>query len=103
MSNRLMPRDLAARTPALYATDGQGNDVIVQARYYLDRTYWEWFLIEYDGEDLCFGLVSGFEVELGYFTLSELESAAEFISDKVRLDTDFEPKPLADVREQLNR
>lgn len=29
---------------------------------------------EFDGEGILFGLVSGFEVELGYFSLSESEA-----------------------------
>ena len=37
---------------------------------------WTWYATEYDGEDLFFGLVSGFEVELGYFSRTELEKRA---------------------------
>jgi hypothetical protein len=28
---------------------------------------WTWYSTEFDGEDLFFGLVVGFETELGYF------------------------------------
>ncbi|MEM7630057.1 MAG: DUF2958 domain-containing protein [Planctomycetota bacterium] len=31
-------------------------------------------LISIDPEDLCFGLVDGHEVELGYFSFDEIES-----------------------------
>ena len=30
---------------------------------------------EFDGEDIFFGLVNGFELELGYFSLQELQEA----------------------------
>jgi hypothetical protein len=33
---------------------------------------WTWYAIEFDGEDLCFGYVIGFDAELGYFRLSGL-------------------------------
>ena len=34
---------------------------------------WTWYITEYDPiQNLCFGLVDGFEKELGYFSLTEL-------------------------------
>ena len=42
---------------------------------YFDPTgNWTWYATEFDGEDTFFGLVDGFELEWGSFSLSELKS-----------------------------
>ena len=35
---------------------------------------WTWYATEFDGKDTFFGLVDGFELEWGNFSLSELKS-----------------------------
>jgi hypothetical protein len=51
---------------------------------------------EFDGEDLFFGLVQGLEEELGYFSLSELESV-RVLGLPVERDLYFTPKPLSEL------
>ena len=53
----------------------------------------------FDGEDIFFGLVSGFELELGYFSLSELESVRGPLGLPIERDLYFEPKTLQDLFE----
>ena len=52
-----------------------------------------------DGEDIFFGLVSGFEVELGYFSLSELKSVKGPFGLPIERDLHFSPKSLQDLLE----
>ena len=35
---------------------------------------WTWYATEFDGKDIFFGLVDGFELEWGSFSLTELKS-----------------------------
>ncbi len=56
-------------------------------------TDWTCFVTEFDGEDRCFGLVSGPEVELGYFNLSEVEARNGPGSLRVQRDLHFAPRP----------
>jgi len=65
--------------------------------------YPTWYASEFDGEDILFGLVSGFEVELGYFSLSELESVRGPLDLPIERDLYFEPKTLRDLREYHNQ
>jgi hypothetical protein len=38
-----------------------------------DGNKWTWYPSEYDAEDqICFGLIDGAELELGYFSLEEM-------------------------------
>lgn len=74
--HKLMTAELEKSLPALYATDGQGEDAIVRVHYFSPYTGWEWYATEYDpATGTFFGLVKGFETELGYFTLALLEQA----------------------------
>ena len=45
---------------------------------------------------MFFGLVIGFEQELGYFSLTELEAARGPLGLPIERDQHFEPKPLRD-------
>lgn len=45
---------------------------MAQVKFFYPDAAWTWYGVEFDGDDLLFGLVDGFEKELGYFRLSEL-------------------------------
>ena len=75
------------RLPALYANEDKGLKANALIHFFSPGSNWDWYASEgsyvdangfYDTDHekvdfLFFGLVSGFEVELGYFSLSELE------------------------------
>jgi len=60
--------DVARTLPRPYATE-HDEDPEAKAKWFTPWTPggWTWYAVEYDGEDRCFGLVAGHEVELGYF------------------------------------
>jgi len=58
---------------------------------------WTWYASEFDGKDVFFGLVSAFEVELGFFTLSELKQAHDPIELQIERDLHFDPKTLSEL------
>lgn len=69
----LMPDDVAATMPKLYAQDGAGDNAVIHVKLFLPGSGWTWYLTEYDPEeDRAFGLVHGDELELGYVSLAEL-------------------------------
>ena len=61
---------------------------------------WRWYITEWDPDTgLCFGLVEGFEMELGYFDLTELAEATVLGSvSAVERDLYWEPKALEEIR-----
>ena len=63
-------RDLAT----LGSTEALGMDAPIIVKFFTPTSNWTWYATEFDGEDMFFGLVHGFEKEFGYFSLSELES-----------------------------
>ena len=71
----LMNEEVRASLPPLYAGEEKGMEALVVVKYFAPWSDWTWYATEFDGKDLFFGLVAGFELELGYFSLSELEQA----------------------------
>jgi hypothetical protein len=51
--------------------------------------------------DTFFGLVDGFEQELGYFSLKELEDTRGPLGLLIERDMHFKPQPLSVVREGI--
>lgn len=98
----LLPGELRERIPALYATE-DAADPIVHAKLFTPWTTWTWFVTEFDGQETCFGLVCGHEVELGYFNLAELEAIEGPHGLRIERDLHFRPQPLSKVREDLER
>lgn len=96
---KLLTKALADKLPPLYSQENT-KDPIAQVRFFSIAGNWEWFAIEFDGDDQFFGLVNGFESELGYFSLTELASVTA-MGGKLPLierDLGFTPKPLSECR-----
>jgi hypothetical protein len=108
---QLLTKELRKRLPALYSQE-DNPDPIVVAKFFTPDSSWTWYAIEgspvdedgyYDTDkpktDFCFfGLVSGIEAELGYFSLSELESVRGLFGLPVERDLYFEPVRLSKVK-----
>jgi len=51
------------------------DDPLIVAKFFDPTGSWTWYATEYDQDTKTFfGLVDGYEKELGYFSLEELES-----------------------------
>lgn len=57
-----------------------------------------WYALEFDEVDTFFGLIIGFEAELGYFSLSELQAARGPLGLPIERDVHFQPTRLSVVR-----
>lgn len=92
----LIPKNLINRIPKLYDTEDQG-DPTVWVKLFFPNYHWTWYITQYDGEDLCFGLVAGAVAELGYFRLSELQAARGKLGCRSERDRFFQQCPLSEV------
>ncbi len=97
----LLNTELRKQLPPLYATEGDADPMVI-CKFFPPWGNWSYYAIEFDGEDTFFGLVNGFEVELGYFSLSELASAIGPYGLTVERDLYFEPCRLSIIREQCH-
>ena len=99
---RLLTKELRKKLPALGTTDGQENATVI-CKFFTPDSSWSWYITEFDQEDTFFGLVVGFEVELGYISLSELEATTGPLGLHVERDLYFKPTPLSEIRKKHGR
>lgn len=94
---KLLTEEIRKQLPKLGSTDGQGGAAVVQVKFFDPYGSWTWYATEFDGEDMFFGLVDGFEVELGEFSLSELASVRNRFGLGIERDLHFAPRPLSSL------
>jgi hypothetical protein len=83
----------------------QGTDMeqMVVAKYFDPMGSWKWFLMNmHKDDDYCWGIVKGHEVEMGSFSMKELESIKLPFGLKIERDLMFEPMKASEVWKQLN-
>ena len=74
---KLLTAEILAKLPPLYSQENVA-DPMVWVKFFHPASNWTWYATEFDPtEGMFFGLVSGLEEELGYFSLAELESIEE--------------------------
>ena len=93
----LLTKNLRDELPELYSQENNPAPIAI-VRFIDTLGSWSWYAVEFDGENTFFGLVLGFERELGYFSLSEFEEvnqAAGF--SRIQRDKDFVPTPISKI------
>lgn len=98
--HELLPKDIREKLPPLYANEEIGLTALALVKFFTPDSNWTWYGSEFDGEDTFFGLVSGFEVELGYFLLSELAAVRGPLGLPIERDLHFEPKTLQELLDE---
>lgn len=94
---QLLTKKIRAQLPPLYAQE-KVNDPVAYIKFFTPDSSWNWYVTEFDGEDSFFGLVQGFEEEIGYFSLSELLEARGPLGLPIERDLCFKPAPLSQLR-----
>ena len=99
---QLLTKELIKKLPALYANE-EVEDPMVIAKFFALASNWTWFAMEFDGVDTFFGMVHGFEKELGYFSLKELQSLKLTMGGidipAVERDINWIPRRLSELKE----
>jgi len=93
---KLLTKEILKRLPALYSQENN-PDPIVQVKFFDPCGSWTWYATEFDGKDIFFGMVDGFEKELGNFSLSELQAYKGRFGLGIERDLYFTPKPLSEI------
>ena len=105
--HELMTKELGDTIPALYANENvkDYDSVLAPAKLFSPYSNWTWYITEWEAETgLCFGLVEGFETELGYFDLTELAEVTVFGGvPAVERDLYWKPTTLGEIKRQSSR
>lgn len=97
--SKLIPEKMLSEIPDLYETEDIKNP-ICHVKLFTPDSNFTWYIIEFSKADVstCFGFVEGFESELGYFSLEELESVQGSLGLFVERDVYFTPIPLSQIK-----
>lgn len=94
----LLTNEIKEKLGALYSQE-HNPDPMAVVRFYDSLGDWSWYATEFDGEDTFFGVVLGFERELGYFSLSEFEQVNRGAGfERIKRDSDFKPMKLSEIQ-----
>ena len=97
-----MTQKLAETIPAIYANEkvSDYDTVLAHAKLFSPYSNWTWYITEMDAETgQCFGLVEGFEKEIGYFDLTELAETTVFGDvPAVERDLYWQPRTLGEIK-----
>jgi len=97
---KLLNDELIKILPPLYSTENI-KDPLIQCKFFTPDSSWTWYVLEYDKtNEIFFGYVCGFENELGYFSLEELESVTGALNLNIERDISFKPKKLSVIRKE---
>lgn len=95
---KLIPENV--RIPLLGETENKADPLAV-IKLFHPFSSWCWYVLEYSpDDDLCFGLIDGHEIELGYFSLGELKEL-KVRGLPIERDLWFEPIKLSDLQDKL--
>jgi len=96
---KLLTKAIKNKLPKLNSQENI-KDPKVQVKFFCPWNQWTWYGIEFDGEDLFFGYVIGFENELGYFSLNELKSIKGYMGLGIERDLYFKETSLSEIKEK---
>ncbi len=89
---KLLTKEIEEKLPKLYSQEHEENPVII-VKFFCPWNLWKWFSYEGEkqknGDWLFFGMVHGDEHEIGYFSLSDLESVTGPFGLKIERDKYF--------------
>jgi hypothetical protein len=94
-----MTKAIEARFATLGRQEVKGEAATVVAKFFDPTGSWTWYATEYDPASReFFGLVHGFEDELGYFSLDELQNARGRFGLGIERDLHWTEQTLAEIR-----
>ena len=100
---KLLTQEVKTKLPPLYSQEDKGGKAIAHVKFFTPDSNWTWWATEFDGEDTFFGLAIGFEIELGYFSLAELEEARGPLGLPIERDLHFDPKSLGELKQEYEQ
>lgn len=100
---KLLTQEIRKKLPPLYSQEDKVGKAVVHLKMFTPDGNWTFFASEFDGKDTFFGLVDGFEKELGYFSLKELESVRGQLGLPIERDLYWRPKTLEEIAPELFR
>lgn len=100
---KLMTKEIERKARAQYAKGSELEGQMIVAKFFDPQGSWTWYLLNQDPNDpdYLWGIVSGHEVEIGSFSLSELQSVRGRFGLGIERDLYFHPLPAKEAWDRL--
>ena len=107
---KLLTKEIRKKLPPLYSQEDKGSKAIAHAKFFTPDSSWTWYglcgelVLDDAGSEIdfqFFGLVDGLEKELGYFSLSELESVNGPMGLPIERDLYWQPQTLEEIAPEM--
>lgn len=99
MPVKFITQKILDAVPKLYEQEKLGDAAIVHAKWFDAWGSWSWYMTELDPvTQRAFGLVIGFETEIGYFDLNELQELKIHGIPRIERDLWFKQCTIGEVR-----
>jgi hypothetical protein len=102
---KLMTKAITKMAQKQYALGADMGAQKVVAKFFNPTGSWTWYLMNQDPEDpdYLWGIVKGYELEVGSFSLSELQNFQGQFNLGIERDYWFEPAPAKEIFERLQK
>ena len=101
---KLMTDEIAKQATEQYDKGSDLDGQMIVAKFFNPMGSWTWYLMNlHEDKDYAWGIVDGFAVEMGSFSMSELQSTKLPLGLGIERDLYFEPMKASEVWEQLNK
>jgi len=96
---KLMTKEISRMAQGQYSMGNELETQNVVAKFFDPTSQWTWYLMNQDPDDpdYLWGIVRGFEVEIGSFSLSELQSGKGRLGIGIERDLYFKPRNAKEV------
>jgi hypothetical protein len=107
---KLLTKEICRKLPPLYSQDGKGGKAVAYVKIFTPDSGFTWWVTEGSpikddqGNEVdfhFFGLVEGHVKELGYVSLSELESVNGPMGLPIERDLYWKPKTLEEIAPEM--
>jgi hypothetical protein len=101
---KLMTKEISEQAQQQYHF-GSGMEQMIVAKFFDPTGSWSWFLMNQDPSDpnYLWGIVKGFEIEMGSFSLQELQDFRGRFGIGIERDLYFTPITARELWEKLNK
>ena len=100
---KLLTQELLKKIPSTEKAR-RTEDPMVWVKFFYPDFSWTWYLCGYDPEsDIAWGLVDGWEIDIGDFSLDELRNTKSRLGLSIERDLYFDPRPLSQLITELHK
>ena len=100
---KLLTKEITEKATKQYDKGSDMDDQMIVAKFFNPMGDWTWYLMNLDkDEDYAWGIVDGDAVEMGSFSMKELQDIKLPLGLGIERDIYFEPVPASELWKELN-